>query len=123
MNTLYIVRVLFESVEVDWYCTRSKKQGHRIQLDSPANKFLLKLDTEIEAHEWFQCLSKTATNYQSWRLNNPIVSPSSESKTSSHFADSSEDLVKHSESPKLEKKNTKLGRKGYNKRKFSKNHF
>ena len=105
---------------MDWYCTRSKKQGHRIQLEAESISLLLKIDNELDAHTWYQCLAKTSSEYKSWRLNNPILDSPTDCGISTPFnvtKTSSEDIQKYLDSvcsteSDSDKKNSKLGRKG-----------
>ena len=116
-------RIILEGVEIDWYCARSKKQGHRIQVDGTNIKLLLKFDNELDSHAWFQALTRTVSDYKSWIENNQTVSSSiAASPTSPPLISgpfnvvklSTEDLHKnlavHQEGD--QKKNKKLGRKG-----------
>ena len=106
---------------MDWYCTRSKKQGHRIQLEAESISLLLKIDNELDAHTWYQCLTKTATEYRGWRLNNPLIDsptdcaispPFNVTKTSTEDLQRYLDSVSNRDSEEREGKSTKLGRKG-----------
>merc|ERR1711997_1241574 len=73
------LRILLSETEVDWYCGRTKKQGHRIQIESRQTSLVLKLDDEIDAHAWFQSLQKGVQTHKAWLLNNPEpTSPLSE---------------------------------------------
>ena len=39
---------------MDWYCARTRKQDHRIQVETPTIKLLLKFDNELDSHAWYQ---------------------------------------------------------------------
>lgn len=41
---------------VDWYCARTRKQDHRIQVETPGIRLLLKFDNELDSHAWYQVL-------------------------------------------------------------------
>ena len=116
---------MLSETEVDWYCGRTKKQGHRIQIESRQTSLVLKLDDEIDAHSWFQSLQKgvqSAQSNQAWHLNNPepssppgfISSPTNVVRTSTDL------LIKQlgqSAQPQpqvaeTKQQNFKLGRKG-----------
>ena len=115
-----MLRIPLEETEVDWYCGRTRKQGHRIQLETSQTCLLLKLDNEIDAHSWYQSLQKTVQAHKTWILNNPrpsttenfISGPSNVVKTSP------EHLIKQlaqsppPQSTEIKQQNFKLGRKG-----------
>ena len=50
----HIYRVLLAEAGVDWYCARTRKQDHRIQVETPGIKLLLKFDNELDSHAWYQ---------------------------------------------------------------------
>ena len=123
---------MLSETEVDWYCGRTKKQGHRIQIESRQTSLVLKLDDEIDAHAWFQSLQKgvqSAQSNQAWRLNNPEPSsPPSEPAASPGFISSPTNVVRTStdllikqlgqssqpqpQVAETKQQNFKLGRKG-----------
>ena len=117
-------RIILDGTDIDWYCARSKKQGHRIQVDGSKIKLLLKFDNELDSHAWFQSLTKTVNDYKSWLENNPTASSSTAaSPTSTQLISgpfnvvklSTEDLHKNLATVYQEgeqKKSKKLGRKG-----------
>ena len=115
--------------EVDWYCGRTKKQGHRIQIESGQSSLVLKLEDEIDAHAWFQSLQKGVQASKVWLLNNPELlscqsepaSPSSISSPTNVVRTSTELLIKQlgqsgeaqqPQSTENKQQNFKLGRKG-----------
>ena len=107
--------------EVDWYCGRNKKQGHRIQIESGQKSLVLRLDDEIDAHAWFQSLQKGVQSYKAWLLNNPEpTSPGYISSPTNVVRNSPELLIKQlcqpGDSPpapqETKQQNFKLGRKG-----------
>ena len=115
--------------EVDWYCGRTKKQGHRIQIESGQTSLVLKLEDEIDAHAWFQSLQKGVQTYKSWLLNNPEPRPSQSEPASPGFISSPTNVVRTStellikqlgqagephqpQSTETKQQNFKLGRKG-----------
>ena len=115
--------------EVDWYCGRTKKQGHRIQIESGQTSLVLKLEDEIDAHAWFQSLQKGVQTYKAWLLNNPEPLPSQSEPASPSFISSPTNVVRTSsellikqlgqsgeaqqpQSTETKQQNFKLGRKG-----------
>ena len=128
LTKLSILRIPLGETEVDWYCGRTKKQGHRIQIESRQTSLVLKLDDEIDAHAWFQSLQKGVQTHKAWLLNNPEpTSPLSE-PVSPVFISSPTNVVRTSpdllikqlaqaaeSQPQLaetKQQNFKLGRKG-----------
>merc|ERR1711971_436531 len=130
------LRILLSETEVDWYCGRTKKQGHRIQIESGQSSLVLKLEDEIDAHAWFQSLQKGVQTSKAWLLNNPEPlpcqsepdSPSCISSPTNVVRTSSELLIKQlgqsgeTQQPQqpgitetAKQQNFKLGRKGISK--------
>jgi len=114
-------RIILSEAEVDWYCTKSSKQGHRIQLETPSIKLLLKFDNEIDSHTWYQTLVKSITEYKQWLENNRFGHETVDLKT--HLGISPPfNVIKNSlenlfitDNNEEKKKNQKLGRKGLSK--------
>ena len=110
--------------EVDRYCGRTKKQGHRIQIESGQTSLVLKVCDEIDAHAWFQSLQKGVQTSKAWLLNNPeplgcqseptspgyISSPTNVVRTSTELL--VQQLGQQSDSSETKQQNFKLGRKG-----------
>ena len=63
-------RLTFATAEVDWFCSRTKKQGHRILVDSPLAKVILRIEDEIDSHAWYQTVSKAIEQHKLWLENN-----------------------------------------------------
>ena len=122
---------MLSETEVDWYCGRTRKQGHRIQIESRLTSLLLKLEDEIDAHAWFQSLQKGVQAYKAWLLNNPEPNSSpSEPAASPSFISSPTNVVRTSpdllikqlgqsaqpqsqpQTADTKQQNFKLGRKG-----------
>jgi len=61
--------------EVDWFCSRTKKQGHRILVDTSLAKVILKIDDEIDSHAWYQTINKAIENHKEWAQNNRFEKP------------------------------------------------
>ena len=106
--------------EVDWYCGRTKKQGHRIQIESGQSSLVLKLEDEIDAHAWFQSLQKGVQASKASCQSEP-ASPSSISSPTNVVRTSTELLIKQlgqsgeaqqPQSTETKQQNFKLGRKG-----------
>merc|ERR1711971_577337 len=53
------LRLQLEGCEVDWYCARTRKSGHRL-LVSPLGQdaVQLKVEDETESHAWYQALQR-----------------------------------------------------------------
>ena len=68
MNTIF--RLSFASAEVDWFCSRTKKQGHRILVETPLAKVILRIEDEIDSHAWYQTISKAIEQHKTWIENN-----------------------------------------------------
>ena len=97
---------------MDWYCGRTRKQGHRIQIETGRASVLLRLDNEIDAHSWYQALHRAVQQHRAQLSpsNSSISSPTNVVRTST------ETLIKQlgQSPPALENKqqNFKLGRRG-----------
>ena len=106
--------------EVDWYCGRNKKQGHRIQIESGQKSLVLRLDDEIDAHAWFQSLQKGVQAYKAWLLNNPEPASPGFISSPTNVVRSSPELLIHQlcqsgethQPQETKQQNFKLGRKG-----------
>jgi len=71
------LRLSFANAEVDWFCSRTKKQGHRIIVDTNLAKVILKIDDEIDSHAWYQTCCKAVEETKAWLENNrPLVQSS-----------------------------------------------
>ena len=103
---------------MDWYCTRSKKQGHRIQVETPSLKLLLKFDKEEDSFVWYETLVTTVSEYKSWIENHHPEQSPTHGAISGPFnvtKSSSDELFQLLTSTSKEEniiQNKKLGRKG-----------
>jgi len=44
----------------------TKKQGHRILVDTPLAKVILRIEDEIDSHAWYQTISKAIEQHKIW---------------------------------------------------------
>ena len=104
--------------EVDWYCGRTKKQGHRIQIESGQTSLVLKVDDEIDAHAWFQSLQKGVQTTKALSCQSEPASPGYISSPTNVVRTSTELLIQQlgqagqSDSTETKQQNFKLGRRG-----------
>ena len=111
-------RIVLTDAHVDWYCARSKKQGHRIKVEAaPSLTLHLRFDREEDSLVWFETIQKSISEYSAWIQNNhPSPSP-----TNCHISGpfnvtktSTDELFQALTTPPSEenKQSKKLGRKG-----------
>ena len=102
---------------MDWYCARSKKQGHRLRVETPSLTLHLRFDKEEDSLVWFETIQSTISEYSAWIQNNhPSPSPTS-CNISGPFnvtKTSTDELFQVLTTPPSEenKQSKKLGRKG-----------